>query len=70
MNLYGQLSNEIFLGAVATVITLFISVINYYHANDQFFKELFTEFNLRYDKLNGILNEIKEEENSLFRNVF
>ena len=62
LNQKDKLSNEIFLGGIVTIITIFISIINYYHSSDQFFKELFTEFNQRYDKMNNFLFSIQDTD--------
>jgi len=53
---------EIFFGGVAFLLTLFISIINFYQNNDKFFKELFTEFNKRYDDFNDFLNAVKDDD--------
>jgi hypothetical protein len=55
----GAIKTDVFLGVLVTVLTLFITVIGYYKENDQFFKELFTEFNTRYDKMYHFLNQVK-----------
>ena len=52
---YDLIELNVFVAGAATLITLFISVINYYHHSDKFFKELFTEFNSRYDTMNNFL---------------
>lgn len=49
---------EIFLGITGTLLTIFISVINFFQNNDRLFKELFKEFNERYDKYNDILASV------------
>ena len=53
---------EVFVSLVLTTVTLFISLINYYQNNDRFFKELFTDFNKRYDEMNEGLEKIQGEE--------
>lgn len=57
-----SISIEIFLGLSLTCITLFISIINHFQNSDKFFKELFTDFNKRYDGLNNFLNQIKDDQ--------
>lgn len=54
---------EVFIGILASIITLFISLVSYYQTNDKFFRELFTAFNERYDKLNNFLEKIEGNEN-------
>jgi hypothetical protein len=54
------LSKEILLGGIATLITMMISIINYYQTNDKFFKDLFKEFNSRYDAMNEYLNSLAD----------
>jgi len=56
-----KISDEIFLGSIATFITLFLSVINYYQSNDKFFKELFIEFNQRYNGMDDFLNSLTND---------
>ncbi len=58
---YSLIDNGILLGGIATLITLFLTVVNYYQSNDKFFKDLFTEFNLRYDKMNNFLNSLPND---------
>ena len=62
LNQADKIPNEIYFAGIATLITIFISIINYNRANDEFFKELFTEFNQRYDALNGFLFQINETD--------
>lgn len=56
----GMIETNIFLITCGTTITIFISIINYFQSNDKFFKELFTEFNKRYDSMNSFLHQVKE----------
>jgi len=60
--MHGKIGIEVFFGVLASLITLFISLINYHKTNDEFFKELFTEFNVRYNEMNDILDHIKGTE--------
>jgi len=62
IQLSGKLSAFTYLGLCATIITIYISIINYYQTSDKFFKELFTDFNQRYDKMNNFLNQIKDND--------
>jgi hypothetical protein len=62
MQMLGSISANVYLGLCATLITIFISIINYYQTSDRFFKELFTDFNLRYDKMNNFLNQLGEDD--------
>jgi hypothetical protein len=57
----GKITNEIFFGGIATLLTLFLSIINYHQANDKFFKELYIEFNGRYDRMNDFLNSLNDD---------
>lgn len=59
--LRNDLKTEILLAGIATVISIFISAITFHQHNDRFFKELFTEFNERYNKLNNHLNDIHDD---------
>ena len=56
-----KIKNEIYFGLIATLVTLFLSVINFYQANDRFFKELFVDFNRRFDDLRSVLSGITSE---------
>ncbi|RZK09956.1 MAG: hypothetical protein EOO43_20765, partial [Flavobacterium sp.] len=56
-----KIDNGILLGGIATLITLFLTVVNYYQSNDKFFKELFIEFNKRYDGMNNFLNSLPND---------
>jgi hypothetical protein len=60
MQTKGILETNVFLVTCGTTITIFISIINYFQTSDKFFKELFTEFNQRYDRMNCFLNQVKE----------
>lgn len=57
-----RIQTEIFLGVLVTLGTLLISIINYYRDGDRFFKELFTEFNSRYDEMNEDLDRISQKQ--------
>jgi hypothetical protein len=51
---------KIFLGLLGTIATLFFGSIKYRIENDKLFKELFQEFNSRYDlRFNDLINELK-----------
>lgn len=56
-----QIDNELFYGILAVLITSFLAIINYHQANDKFFKELYTEFNRRYDRMNNFLNSLNDD---------
>ena len=53
------------LGGSGILITFFYNWHNRKLANDKMHKDLFTEFNIRYDKLNDNLFEIKSSVRSL-----
>ncbi|HYC83638.1 MAG TPA: hypothetical protein VEB86_00390 [Chryseosolibacter sp.] len=55
-------TTEVFLGVLAASLTLFITLVGYFRENDQFLKQLFTEFNRRYEKMNNFLNQLKEDD--------
>lgn len=57
-----SISTQVFIGLALTCIASFISIIAHFQNNDKFFKELFTEFNARYDLLNNFLNSMKEDQ--------
>lgn len=55
-----QIDNEIFLGLVGSVATLYFGSLKFRIENDKLFKELFQEFNKRYDeRYNDLFNELK-----------
>jgi intergrase/recombinase len=56
------IGSDVFFAGIAGVLTLFISIINHYRDNDKFFKELFTEFNRRYDRMNNFLNQVTDKK--------
>jgi hypothetical protein len=51
---------EAVIAIIIGYLGLLYNLINYKIAHDKFFKELFTEFNARFDNLNEALNEIIE----------
>jgi cell division protein FtsL len=53
------LTQNMLLGLMALVTTIFIGYLNYQHAQDRLFKDLFKEFNERYDKINDYFEELK-----------
>lgn len=57
-----RISTQVFIGLTLTCLASFISIITHFQNSDKFFKELFTEFNSRYDKLNNFLNGIKDDQ--------
>src|SRR6476469_1338130 len=62
LNQKDKISNEIFFGGMATLLSLYFSIINYHQTSDRFFKELFTDFNDRYNKLNNFLNAVEDDQ--------
>jgi len=46
------------LGLMVLATTIFIGYLNYQHNQDRLFKDLFKEFNERYDKLNDNFEEL------------
>jgi len=56
---------EVIIGIMVLYTGIFINLINYKIAFDQFFKSLFTEFNKRFDSMNDALNAIREGESTL-----
>jgi hypothetical protein len=62
LNQKNKFSNEIFFGGIATLLSLYFSIINYHQTSDRFFKELFTDFNDRYNKLNNFLNSVEDNQ--------
>jgi hypothetical protein len=54
------LTQSMQLGLMALVTTIFIGYLNYQHNQDRLFKDLFREFNERYDKLNDTFEELTE----------
>jgi len=64
----GQLS-PIILSGVAIWLTFRYQKHSKKLANDKMLKELFTEFNTRYDKLNDTLNEISDGHPNWLNNI-
>lgn len=61
-NSYGNLDKEIFFGILGAIATLYLGTIRVMMENDKFFKELFTEFNSRYDhRINDLFNNLHRE---------
>lgn len=60
-----SLISTIILSAVGFAITVYYSIHAKSVANDQMMKQLFTEFNKRYDKLNNALHEIEKSYSTL-----
>ena len=69
-----KIDTKIFLGLIGTVATLYLGAIKYRIENDRLFKELFSDFNTRYDgRMSDLLNslrrkksyELNEEEKNL-----
>lgn len=57
------IEEKLLLGLLGTVATLYFGLIKHRIENDKLFKELFQNFNSRYDdKLNDLLNEIRYDE--------
>lgn len=57
------IEEKLLLGLLGTVATLYFGLIKHRIENDKLFKELFQNFNSRYDdKLNDLLNEIRYNE--------
>jgi hypothetical protein len=54
----GKIKVDIFFTGAATLLTAFIATIDFYHKSDKFFKELFIEFNKRYNAMSKRLNDI------------
>jgi hypothetical protein len=60
---FGKIDDKMFLGLIGAVATLYFGVLKYKVENDNIFKELFKEFNSRYDEeFNDLINRIKEDE--------
>lgn len=58
-----KLDNAIFLGLLASVATIYFGILKYKIENDRIFKELFSDFNKRYDKnFNDLINELKKNK--------
>jgi len=54
-------NNNIFLGLLGTTATLYFGAIRYKIEDDKFFKDLFNEFNNKYDEeFNDLLNELRD----------
>lgn len=67
--IYG-IDDKIFLGLLGTVATLYFGSIKYRIENDKLFKELFREFNSRYDiRFNDLINELKYDNGRELNNA-
>ena len=60
-----QVVSSIVLGSAGIIITIIFSLLRHKIEHDRIMKELFVEFNSRYDKLNDNLNLIKEKYDEL-----
>jgi hypothetical protein len=58
----GKVKAEVFASVLALSITAFIGSMSHFHNTDRFFKELFTEFNTRYNDMNEFLNSVAPEQ--------
>lgn len=55
--------DTLFLGLLGSIATLYFGLLRTMSENDRIFKELFQEFNARYDdEFNDLLNELKGDE--------
>lgn len=67
--LFCGINDKLFLGLLGTVATLYFGSIKYRIENDKLFKELFQEFNSRYDiRFNDLINELKYDSNREINN--
>lgn len=58
-----QLDEKIFFGLLGTIATLYLGHIKLKIENDKLFKELFQDFNSRYDeRFNDLINELKYDD--------
>lgn len=57
--------SNIWLGVIGGAATIYLGLIKQWMDHDKMFKELFLEFNKRFDDLNEDLNAIVEKENKL-----
>ena len=66
---FNRIDDKILLGLFGTIATLYFGSIKFKIENDKLFKELFTDFNNRYDNnLNNLLNRIKNEPEHILDN--
>ena len=49
----GRIDPPVFVGLLAGGLTAFISSMTHFNNTDKFFHELFKDFNIRYDEMNG-----------------
>jgi hypothetical protein len=49
---------EVWIGVLGTCVAFYFGLLRQWLDHDKMFKELFSEFNMRFDALNGDLNEI------------
>ncbi|PKQ46075.1 hypothetical protein [Confluentibacter flavum] len=60
-----EIEPSLLLGLLGGVITFFLGLTKIYMEDDRFFKELYLDFNLRYDKLNSKLYKITKNKKSM-----
>ncbi|MEZ4757241.1 MAG: hypothetical protein R2817_10480 [Flavobacteriales bacterium] len=54
----GGLNGTVALGMIGACATVYVGLLNYWLQRDKVMQDLFTAFNLRYDRLNGELLDI------------
>ncbi len=60
---YGNIDGKLFLGLLASIASIYLGILKYKIENDKIFKELFTDFNNKYDlKFNDLINELKSDK--------
>lgn len=56
----GDLDGTIALGMIGACATVYVGLLNYWLQRDKVMQDLFTAFNIRYDRLNGDLLAIEK----------
>ena len=56
----GDLNGTVALGMIGACATVYVGLLNYWLQRDKVMQDLFTAFNVRYDRLNGDLLAIEK----------
>ncbi|MFG6686237.1 hypothetical protein ACGK9U_06625 [Mariniflexile sp. HNIBRBA6329] len=60
-----DIETPLLIGLLGGIITFFLGLTKIFLEDDKFFKELYLDFNLRYDKLNAKLYEITKKKKEI-----
>lgn len=63
LSYYSMIDNKLLLGILVSIASIYFGLLKYKIENDKIFKELFTDFNNKYDsKFNDLINELKNDD--------